>query len=271
MDPLATRRSPLVARLRDYYGVARSLAMYYGIPFQMGRMTRFYAHFIRSGDLCFDVGAHVGSRIAAWSHLGARVVAVEPQPTFMRLLRRWYGARPNVELVEQALGATPGERLMLVSRRTPSLSTLSGEWASRVRHAPGFTGTRWDSSAVVPVTTLDDLIARHGEPRFCKIDVEGYELEVLRGLSRPLPALSFECIPATADIALGCIERLGQLGSYEFNWSASEWMRLRFRRWLDPARMAALLRSFPGHASSGDVYARLRSGPWGERASGAGK
>jgi FkbM family methyltransferase len=259
MDPLATRYSLLATRLRDYYGVARSLAMYYGIPFQVGRMRRFYARFIRPGDLCFDVGAHVGSRIAAWSRLGARVVAVEPQPTFMRLLRRWYGARPNVALVEQALGATRGEGVMLVSRRTPTLTTLSGEWASRVRHAPGFSGTRWDSSAVVAVTTLDHLIARYGEPRFCKIDVEGYELEVLRGLSRPLPTLSFECIPATADIALGCIERLGQLGSYEFNWSASEWMRLRFRRWLDAPRMAALLRSFPRQASSGDVYARLRS------------
>jgi hypothetical protein len=44
----------------------------------------------------------------------------------------------------------------------------------------------------VPVVTLDALIAQHGEPAFVKIDVEGYEPQVLRGLTRPVQALSFE-------------------------------------------------------------------------------
>ena len=245
--------------LWDYYGVARSLRIYYGRPFHIRRMARFYAGFIRPGDLCFDIGAHVGSRIAAWSRLGARVVAVEPQPMFMRLLRRWYGRAPNVELIEQAVGSSPGEQLMLVSPRTPTLTTLSHGWASRVSEAPSFVGTRWDRSRTVTVTTLDMLVERYGEPAFCKIDVEGYELEVLQGLSRPLRALSFEYIPALSDLAVSCVDRLCELGPYEFNWSFGESMRLALPGRYDSAQIAALLRSLPQDSSPGDVYARLRS------------
>ena len=194
--------------LAECYGIARSLRMYYPDRSHIRRMARFYAQFIRPGDLCFDIGAHVGSRIGAWSRLGARVVAVEPQASLMRLLRHWYGKAPNVVLLEQALGSVPGRQVMHVSHRTPTLTTLSDEWLAKVSRAPTFAGTRWDSSVVVPVTTLDELIGRYGRPTFCKIDVEGYELEVLKGLSQPVPALSFEYIPAVTDLAADCVERL---------------------------------------------------------------
>ena len=49
-------------------------------------MDRLYGQFVRPGDLVFDVGAHVGDRIAAFRRLGARVVAVEPQPALVRTL-----------------------------------------------------------------------------------------------------------------------------------------------------------------------------------------
>jgi hypothetical protein len=61
-------------------GLLRSVLMYHGIPFRRRRLSQFYARFIRPGDLCFDIGAHVGSRLGAWLPLGARIVAVEPQP-----------------------------------------------------------------------------------------------------------------------------------------------------------------------------------------------
>ena len=57
-------------------GLLRSVLMYHGIPFRRRRLTQFYAQFIQPGDLCFDIGAHVGSRLRAWTPLGARIVAV---------------------------------------------------------------------------------------------------------------------------------------------------------------------------------------------------
>lgn len=230
--------------------------MYYGVPWRNRALARFYARFVRPGDLCFDIGAHVGNRLWALSRLGARIVALEPQPHCMRLLRRWYGHYPNIELVEEAVGAAPGTRALFVSERTPTVTTLSQDWMAAVRTTPGFAKVRWDHGIPVRVTTLDALIARYGAPAFCKIDVEGTELEVLRGLSYPLEALSFEYIPAAIDVAVACIERLGELGRYEYNWSPGEPPRLCSSVWLSPAQMEDVLRRMPVDGSSGDVYAR---------------
>src|SRR5690348_10138144 len=93
--------------LRRGYGIARSLAIYRGQVWKRRRARALYAAFIKPGDLCFDIGAHVGNRTEHFLALGARVVAVEPQPAAMALLRRWYGSDPRVTLVEAALGASP--------------------------------------------------------------------------------------------------------------------------------------------------------------------
>jgi FkbM family methyltransferase len=242
--------------LRRSAGLLRSILMYYGVPWRNRALARFYAQFVRPGDLCFDIGAHVGNRLRTLSRLGARVVALEPQPQCMILLRRWYGHHANIELVEQAVGATHGTRTLFVSERTPTVTTLSREWISVVGTTPGFAGVRWDHDIPVRVTTIDELVARYGEPAFCKIDVEGAELDVLRGLSHPLKALSFEYIPAATDAAVACVDRLGELGRYEYNWSPGELPRLRSSVWLDPAQMADILRRMPMRERSGDVYAR---------------
>ena len=55
----------------ERWGIWRSLLLYYGVPFRQRRMRRLYAQFIKPGDLCFDVGAHVGNRLRAWDSLGA--------------------------------------------------------------------------------------------------------------------------------------------------------------------------------------------------------
>ena len=238
-------------------GFAFSFLIYYGLPFHQRALTQIYAPFIRPGDLCFDVGAHLGDRLRAWSRLGARVVALEPHPDMMHWLRRWYGQKKNIVLLEQAVSAHAGTATLWISRLTPSISTISQEWLTAVRHNPRFARARWDEQKSVPVTTLDVLIEKYSKPAFCKIDVEGAELDVLQGLSQPLPALSFEYIPAVIGTALGCIERLRQLGIYEYNWRVSEFPWLRSPVWLPPQEMAAQLRHMPPDSNSGDVYARL--------------
>ena len=122
MDLLADQQ-----RIRRGLGLLRSLVMYYGRPDRTQRMARFYRQFMAPSELCFDIGAHVGSRVRLWTSLGAHVVAVEPQPHLMQLLRRWYGASPQVTLVEEAVGAAPGRQQLFISERTPTVSTLSTE------------------------------------------------------------------------------------------------------------------------------------------------
>ena len=240
-------------------GLSWSFLIYYGLPFHHQALTRIYAPFIRPGDLCFDIGAHLGDRIRAWSKLGARIIALEPHPGMMSCLRRWYGRSPNIILIEQAVGVQPEVATLWISRLTPSVSTLSHKWLTAVQHNRRFAGVRWEEQVPVTVTTLDALIAQYGRPAFCKIDVEGAELDVLQGLSQALPALSFEYTPAMIETALGCINRLGQLGHYEYNWRVSEWPWLRSPIWLSAQDMAANLTRMEHDSNSGDIYAWLRS------------
>jgi FkbM family methyltransferase len=244
------------------WGIARSLAMYHGVPGRHRRMVRLYGEFLGPGDLGFDIGAHVGSRVRAWRRLGARVIAVEPQPDCLRILRLFFGRDPAVTIVPLAVGAKTGQASLALSTKTPTVSSMSPDWIDSVVADWRFARVRWDRTVEVKVSTLDDLIAVHGTPAFCKIDVEGFEVDVLSGLTKPLRALSFEYLPPAHDAALTAldlVDRLGaEAGGYLYNYSPIETMRFASERWLDAAKLARLLVRFRPLGRSGDVYAVLR-------------
>lgn len=240
-------------------GIARSLAIYRGIPGRSTRFRRFFSALIRPGDLCFDIGAHVGNRSLCWAGLGARVVAVEPQPDLARLLRRSFRGHSGITLVESAVGAGPGIAELHLSSRTPTVASLSPDWIETVSKAGGFASIRWDGRVEVPVTTLDALIGRFGVPAFCKIDVEGFEAEVLAGLSRPLPCLSVEVVPAALPAALATLDRIEALGRYRFQVSIGETGRFLWPNWRSGHEVRAWLLTLSPGDRSGDLYARAEA------------
>jgi FkbM family methyltransferase len=191
-------------------------------------------------------------------HGGARVVAVEPQRHCQERLRDRFGADPRFTLVPAALGPEPGETEILQPNSGSTLASMSQEWIDSVRSSGRFPTLVWSETERVEVTTFDTLIDRFGVPAFSKIDVEGYESEVLQGLSRPIPTLSLEFTPEHLAAIRACVDQLEALGRYEYNYSLSESLVLAEETWLSADAVLAELQEYATNpALWGDVYARL--------------
>jgi FkbM family methyltransferase len=213
--------------------------------------------------LCFDVGANIGDKSEALLEAGARVIAFEPNPEVWPELIARCGAHPNWSLVRSALGSTAAVAT-LYRRKSSGESGFIEQWESVTVGAVD-----------VPLITLDAAVRHFGTPQYCKIDVEGWELEVLSGLSVPLQLISFEFHLTDADLAKthGCLERLGELGDFEANLTPAETLRFQWPQWvplrslLDDSVLPEVFgRSIEG-LEYGDVFVR-QTRPAPSKASG---
>lgn len=217
----------------------------------------FYSQFIKKGDLCFDIGANTGNRTEALLKLGARVVAVEPQETCACTLHKRFGGNENFVLVTKALDNVEGEKEFFLSS-AHTLSSMSTEWIEHVQKEGLFEGHRWDQKTTVPTTTLDALIGTYGLPVFCKIDVEGFEHNVLLGLSQPIKVISFEFTGGLCESTTNCVRYLSQLGHVEFNYARGESMSFVLPNWVKPEKIIEIVTALPENEGvCGDTYARF--------------
>jgi FkbM family methyltransferase len=219
-------------------------------------MKQFYRGFIHPGDICFDVGANLGNRTQVFLELGARVIAIEPQESCRRILERRFNRKPNFLLIGAALGQNEGVAELSIANES-TISSMSRKWIAAVTASGRFSSYQWPNTVTVPVTTLDAVIAQYGVPSFVKIDVEGFELEVLRGLRQPVGTLSFEFIPEMLVSVEECLRHLSSLGAIECNYSLCESMMLERPQWLNTADLMAALLSLPDTSVFGDVYVRF--------------
>lgn len=212
----------------------------------------FYAPFISPSNLCFDVGSNIGLKTEVFLRLGARVVAFEPQPSCVRETAARCSPSRRLTTVNAAIGAVPGRLPMYISKQNNSASSLIADWAPDVQEV-----------IEVPVMTLDQAIDRYGLPHFCKIDVEGYEMEVLRGLSHAIPFLTLEYHLNEKDIrkTLDCVDYLSRFGELSTNITLGEGVGFHWPHWID---YNSFKDYFPSRAPRtptcgfGDLFIRLR-------------
>ncbi len=219
------------------------------------KKINFYSLFVKENSLCFDVGANIGNRVEPLLALKARVVAIEPQENCIIELERQFG--DQIQIVKMGLGASVGIADFHISDAS-TLSSFSKDWIQSVQE-DRFKNYSWKSEIKVPITTLDKLIELYGIPEFIKIDVEGYELEVLKGLSMPIRTISFEyTVPELLQSAKRGIEIIQNINPMiECNFSPDESMRLYFKQWLTPHEMLEFIdtTSFID-TTYGDIYCR---------------
>lgn len=241
-------------------GVVRSLIVYWR-PGRQQALRSLYRPFLPHNGLVFDVGAHVGDRSRAFAALGARVVAFEPQPHVFRVLQFLLRRNLRITLRPEALGKTVGTAPLAISLIFPTVSSLSRDWRSTLqKNNPGFSKVRWPVTVTVELSTLDAMIAEYGVPDFCKIDVEGYESDVLSGLHHPIAGLSFEFVAGALEQAVAAIQELERIGDYRFNVIEGEKRHFLFAEWHQADAIRAWLDAGADSLPSGDIYARKVSG-----------
>lgn len=216
--------------------------------------VKFYSQFISKNDLVFDVGANVGNRVSSFLECGAKVIAVEPQPNCVAILKEKFGDKITVEAV--GIGETQGELDMHIATDS-TVSSFNQEYIDSTKER--FKYTKWIDTIKVPIITMNDLIAKYGIPKFCKIDVEGFELEVLKGLHQVVPTLSLEyCVPEMHTQLIECVDRLHAITPQgKFNYSKGESMKWTHSNWMDYTVFSKHIHSDEFIKTSfGDIYFR---------------
>jgi FkbM family methyltransferase len=195
---------------------------------------------LRKRDVIFDIGANDGCKTDVFLRLGAKVVAVEPDESNLEIikgkfLKNRFFPKP-VTIEDKAVSDWCGKMPMFVEGPGSALNTLSPKWADRLRNDETRFGQHFSfaTKKIVETTTLESLIARHGRPYYIKIDVEGHELNVLRGLKQAVPYLSFEVnLPEFKEEGLKCIDLLHHIApNGEFNYAADCRVGLRLQSWI---------------------------------------
>jgi FkbM family methyltransferase len=172
------------------------------------------------GTLVFDIGANQGHKTDLFLRLGARVVAVDPDASNAATLRRRYlqyrwHPKP-VTVIQKAVSDTEGVQTLFMERQGSAKNTLSRKWVDTLQADAARFGepVTYQLTTEVPLTTLDQLCREHGRPTYIKIDVEGHEPSVLRGMTEPVKYVSFEVnLPEFRGEGVECVARLCAVAS----------------------------------------------------------
>lgn len=228
---------------------------------------RFYQDLLSQTEasVVFDVGANVGSKAAIFLEVARKVVCVEPTPRTARILQDRFRDKANIIVLAKGISSRSGFAALHIFNDADNLNTFSPYWVDALKPSDRSFG---DAASVatdiinVPTTTLDELIREYGLPCYVKLDVEGYELEALKGLSVKVPIISIEAnLPVFSTQTIECLARLGnQWPEARFNY-VSEDPPTSFvnSKWVTASEIQAIVRN--SQARYMEIYCTTEMSP----------
>lgn len=210
------------------------------------RLRALYRDIVRPGDLVFDIGAHYGEHSRHFLALGARVLAVEPNPACLESLTSIQN--PLLSLVTCAVGETEGVADLCIPEVPAHATLMPAHQEAR------FPNEDYSRRLPVSVVPLDQLINTWGLPDYIKIDTEGSELAILKNLVYWPRFISFEFSKENLDQAAQIVD---SLPNPLYNVSLNSENRLFFDHWVTAGRLMRFLIEYPDDFLHGDIFARL--------------
>jgi hypothetical protein len=116
---------------------------------------------------------------------------------------------------------------------------------------------KW-STNIIKCYTLNKLIKIYGLPKFCKIDVEGYELNVIRGLSSKIPFISFEFHFKKRDELIEILKRLDSLGKTRYNVNLGQNYIFEFKEWVESKVLIEFIDKHISKGIMGDIFVSIK-------------
>ena len=218
------------------------------------RMKSFFRPFVNKGDLIFDVGADGGRFTTNFFNMGAKVISIEPQKKSFKKLHERFSKSKKVILECKALGEKSGYETIYICEDAANITTLSDKWRTKGRFSEKF---EWKKTENIKISTLDQLINQYGLPKFCKIDVEGYEFNVLKGLTMKIPIISIEYTKEFLNDAEKCLNHLKSLGKLRLNYISREDFSFKLAKWTNQKKLLEILNQEPDDLAWGDIYIKI--------------
>lgn len=214
------------------------------------KSRKFYAQFIKKNDMCFDIGANLGTKSKLFLSLGAKVIAFEPQTSCCSALLKIKESNKQFEFYQVAIGDENKEVELNLANHI-EIATLSDEFIAFYSNEEIY----WNNTEIVTVKTLNSVIEKFGTPDFCKIDTEGYELNILSSLSYSIPIIEFEFTEGFFGNTLKIIDLLHS-ETTTFNFILNENLRFKLDYWVSAEELKSVLSALPKKRLHGNIFVK---------------
>jgi FkbM family methyltransferase len=202
------------------------------------------------------VGANIGETVDLFRAIGVKVIAIEPQQVCADYLRQKYHRDGQVVVVQKAVAVKEGPASMYACAAN-QLSTLSPDFKSALEDSGRFGNLPDFQEITITATTLELLIKEYGRPDFLKIDVEGFEHEVVASLKTPVPFICFEyTFPESRHSFELCLKHLEGLGPAQYNISDHDFKSFVFPEWGSAKELEEWLHRETPNRPCGNIYVK---------------